>query len=181
MIFVKVGGFGSKEVMAAGYDDGKWFAVDSFSFGVDRVLKETGEKGGTEDINIGVGELRPIVVTKRLDDVSGRLAQTAINGNSVGTAEFDFVTMDAGAGKPVVYLKYKLARCFVTSWSTSGDADNPPSEEVAFYYNKIAFQYRAPGASSPSDAMSWDHVKNVKWSNHGIKWPAALKRTSRRG
>jgi hypothetical protein len=30
---------------------------------------------------------------------------------------------------------------FVKSWSTSGDADDRPTEEVAFYYNKIAFSY----------------------------------------
>ena len=36
-------------------------------------------------------------------------------------------------------LKYKLDRAFIKSWSTSGDADDRPTEEVAFYYNKIAF------------------------------------------
>jgi hypothetical protein len=34
-------------------------------------------------------------------------------------------------------------RTFVKSWSTSGDADDRPTEEVAFYYNKIAFAYAA--------------------------------------
>ena len=32
--------------------------ADSFSFGVEREMKESGEKGGTEDINIGIGELQ---------------------------------------------------------------------------------------------------------------------------
>ena len=36
-------------------------------------------------------------------------------------------------------VKYKLERCYIKSWSTSGDADDRPTEEVAFYYNKIAF------------------------------------------
>lgn len=34
---------------------------------------------------------------------------------------------------------YKLDRAFIKSWSTSGDADDRPTEEVAFYYNKISF------------------------------------------
>ena len=34
---------------------------------------------------------------------------------------------------------YKLDRAFIKSWSTPGDADDRPTEEVAFYYNKIAF------------------------------------------
>lgn len=41
------------------YEDEKdHFVADSFSFGVEREMKESGEKGGTEDINIGVGELQ---------------------------------------------------------------------------------------------------------------------------
>ena len=36
-------------------------------------------------------------------------------------------------------LNYKLDRAFIKSWSTSGAADDRPTEEVAFYYNKIAF------------------------------------------
>jgi len=43
----------------------------------------------------------------------------------------DDATLDAVAGG------YKLERAFVKSWSTSGDADDRPTEEVAFYYNKI--------------------------------------------
>ena len=69
-------------------DDGKYFVADSFSFGVEREMKESGEKsgssdetsfqveremkesgekGGTEDINIGVGELQECTVTKEVD------------------------------------------------------------------------------------------------------------------
>ncbi|GJL92243.1 hypothetical protein [Hyphococcus sp.] len=35
-------------------------------------------------------------------------------------------------------VEYKLERCFIKSWSTSGDADDRPTEEIAFYYNKIS-------------------------------------------
>ena len=38
-------------------------------------------------------------------------------------------------------LQYKLDRAFIKSWSTSGDADDRPTEEVAFYYNRIAPSY----------------------------------------
>ena len=49
--------------------------------------------------------------------------------------ELNDAELDGAAGG----LKYKLDRAFVKSWSTSGDADDRPTEEVAFYYNKIAF------------------------------------------
>ena len=32
--------------------------ADSFSFGVEREMKESGEKGGTAYLNIGIGELQ---------------------------------------------------------------------------------------------------------------------------
>jgi hypothetical protein len=60
-----------------------WFIADSFSFGVEREMKESGEKGGTADINIGVGELQECTISKSMDHSSITLAQHAINGNSL--------------------------------------------------------------------------------------------------
>lgn len=91
----------------SGPDD--WFIADSFSFGVEREMKESGEKGGTTDINIGVGELQE--------------------------AAYDEALASSGADREP-YLTYKLSRCFAQSWNTSGDADDRPTEEVAFYYSK---------------------------------------------
>lgn len=154
--------------------DGKkktgWFVADSFNFGVEREMKESGEKGGTEDINIGVGELQECAISKSMDRASAKLAQFAINGNSLGTAIIDFVEIGGGGGvqgKPKCYLRYLLDRCFVKSWSTTGDADDRPTEEVAFYYNKIAFQYLATKDGKTFDnggEMTWDNVKNEPWN-----------------
>jgi Type VI secretion system effector, Hcp len=73
-----------------------WFVADSFSFGVEREMKESGEKGGTADINIGVGELQECTISKSMDSSSARLAQFAINGNSLGTSEIYFVEVAGG-------------------------------------------------------------------------------------
>ncbi|MEM7240494.1 MAG: hypothetical protein AAF501_22045 [Pseudomonadota bacterium] len=35
-------------------------------------------------------------------------------------------------------LPYNFDRAFIKSWSTSGDADDRPTEETAVYYNKIS-------------------------------------------
>jgi|GEM_PF-725867 len=171
MIFVKIPGMGDSSVQVKGYDNGEWFIADSFSFGVERTLPESGEKGGTEDINIGVGELQECTISKSMDTASARLMQFAINGNSCGVAEIHFVELAAGGdGDPVVYLKYKLDRCFVKSWSTSGDADDRPTEEVAFYYNRIGFLYIDPSSPKPEEdgLATWDRVSNKPWSGHGL-------------
>ena len=168
MILVNVDalkGFG--DATLEGYGDGRWFIADSFSFGVEREMKESGQKGGTEDINIGVGELQECTISKSLDRTSALLAQFAVNGNSLGVAEIHFLM--ASSEKPIVYLKYKLDRCFVKSWSTSGDADDRPTEEVAFYYNRIAFV----SAGQPS-AFSWDRTILRPWTGHGLIPPPRL-------
>ena len=163
------------DVTTAGYEG--WFTADSFSFGVEREMKESGEKAGTEDINIGVGELQECTISKSMDMSSSMLAQYAINGNSLGQAEIHFVEIGSDA-KPVAYLKYKLDRAIIKSWSTSGDADDRPTEEVAFYYNKIAFNYaetkngRVTGASS---TFSWDRTANTSWADNGFTAVATLR------
>jgi type VI secretion system Hcp family effector len=150
----------------AGYEG--WFVADSFSFGVEREMRESGEKGGTEDINIGVGELQEVTISKSMDMASTALAQFAMNGNSVGTVEIAFVEIGGagGEGKPVTYLRYQLERAFVKSWSTSGDADDRPTEEVAFYYNRIAFTYShtTDGKTMESSSAGWDKVMNKPFS-----------------
>ena len=147
-IYVKIPNL-KGDVTTKGYEG--YFEVDSFSFGVEREMKESGEKGGTEDINIGVGELQECIITKPVDSVSAGLAQFAINGNSMGTAEIEFVKIGEDNGEPTTYLKYKLDRAFVKSWSTSGDADDRPTEEVAFYYNDITIIREGGDIESPSE------------------------------
>ena len=159
------------DVTVPGYE--KCFVASSFSFGVERDMRESGEKGGTEDINIGVGTLQECTVSKSLDSTSSLLAQFAINGNSLGTTEIFFVELGGSGGtegKPLCYLQYKLDRCFVKSWSTSSGANDRPTEEVAFYYNRIAFQQAAADGrnSKPGRPMTWDTVQNKPWDAHGI-------------
>ena len=162
-IFVKIDGV-KGDVTTKGYDDGNWFVADSFSFGVEREMKESGEKGGTEDINIGVGELQECTISKSMDTASANLAQFAIKGKSPGTAEIHFVEI-ASDGSAEPYLVYKLNKAVVTSWQTSGSGDDRPTEEVAFNFNKIAFATKPSADSEPSkdNVMSWNKNTERPW------------------
>jgi type VI protein secretion system component Hcp len=100
-------------------------AGGSAEYQLDRAFVKSWSTSGdadapTEDINIGVGELQECTISKSMDSSSPRLAQFAINGNSPGPAQIDFVEVAGG---------------------TAADADDRPTEEVAFYYNKISFNY----------------------------------------
>src|SRR5919106_916072 len=104
MILVHIDGVVG-DVTIDGYAGKNYFVADSFSFGVEREMKESGEKGGTEDINIGVGELQECTISKSMDRASTTLSQFAINGNSLGTATIDFVEIGGGGneGAPKCY------------------------------------------------------------------------------
>ena len=50
--------------------------------GSDSAARPKGEKGGTEDINIGVGELQEATVSKSMDSASPKLTQQATIGSA---------------------------------------------------------------------------------------------------
>jgi type VI secretion system secreted protein Hcp len=192
-IFVQIPGMGDDSITTEGYNDGKYFVADSFSFGVDREMKESGEKAndgkyfvadsfsfgvdremkesgekaGTADINIGLSEMSVVSIEKSIDTASADLAQFAINGNSPGTAEIHFVEVAGDGSEAKPYLIYKLDRAFIKSWSTSANADDRPTEEVAIYYNKIAFVYAKTNDGvvfEKGGAMSWDITQKNPWN-----------------
>jgi type VI secretion system Hcp family effector len=163
-IYVLIPGVGGD--LVEGPDGSRdWFLADSFSFGIEREMKESGEKGGTADINIGVGELQECTISKRVDSVSPKLAQAAADGRPLGSCEICFAEQVPNS-RPQCYLHYVMEPCYVKSWSTSGDADDRPTEEVAFYFNKIAFGYSDAGRIR---SMSWGRERNRVW-DVGLGW-----------
>ena len=171
-VFVKYDGVDGESQGPGDTGTFDWYEADSFSFGVEREMKESGEKGGTADINIGVGELQECTIKKSMDSSTVSLAQAAVSGRTLGSCEV-CITDDAdtsGQVKCIAY--YVMERCYVKSWSTSTSADDRPTEEVAFYYNKIAFGID----DGREEAMNWDNEKNRPWSQ-GQDWILRLLST----
>ena len=54
-------------------------------------------------------------------------------------------------GSRTIYFQYELTNVMVRSWSISGDADDRPTEEVAFYYNKIELVAEDETATTRAD------------------------------
>ncbi len=146
-----------------------YFTAESFGFGVERELADSG-KSGTADVNIGVGELQECTISKSMDTASAALAKKAISGSSCKEADVKFVeaiTRDNNEQFNIVYLSYKLDNVFIKSWSTSGDGDDRPTEDVAIWYNKIAFVYfpTTDGKTFGSaHDCRWDQVKSKPWT-----------------
>ncbi len=175
MILVKIDGI-KGDCVIGGFEG--YFQADSFGFAVERELAESG-KAGTSDVNIGVGELQECTISKSMDTASCALAKKAISGSSCGTAQIKFVeaiTKKDNSMHNVVYLTYLLDNVFIKSWSTSGDGDDRPTEDVALWYNKIAFAYFAtPDGQEflPGGDCRWDQVKAKPWSEAAL--PTAIE------
>lgn len=166
MILVKIEGLVG-DCLIKGFEG--YFTAESFGFGVERELADSA-KAGTADINIGVGELQECTISKSMDRTSADLAKKAISGSSLKTAHIKFVetiTMPSGEMFNVVYLAYLLDNVFIKSWSTSGDGDDRPTEDVALWFNKIAFSYfyTEDGQTfKPGGSVAWDQTKQKPWT-----------------
>ncbi len=173
MILIQIEGI-KGDCMIPGFDDtahpdNAYFTAESFGFGVEREFADSA-KGGTADLNIGVGELQECTISKSMDTSSAYLCRKAISGSSCKTAEIKFVeaiTKDGNTRKNIVYLHFKLDTVFVKSWSMSGDGDDRPTEDVTLWYNRIAFAYwpTTDGKNFPTrHEVKWDQTKSKQWS-----------------
>lgn len=159
-----------------GYKD--YFVVDSFSFAAERELKDSGQ-GGTADVNLGVVEMQECSIDKSFDTASMELANKAITGSSVGTAEIKFLeTITSGTeSKNVCYLQFKLDNAFVKSWEMSGSDDDRPEEKIVLWYNKIAFCYfYTPDGKEFKFAgdCAWDASSGAVWASPGLDTTATM-------
>ena len=153
----------------SGYNDGTWFSVDSFSFGVERDTKESA-KVGTDDLTIGVGMLNACEFNKSTDVGTSTLMQYSISGGPLSFAQIYFVqTKQGGAVFP--YLMLRLEPCFIKTWKISGGEDGRPTEDVSLWYQRIALEYRSYSRNDAGQYQysagynsGWDQTINAPWS-----------------
>lgn len=144
------------------YED--WIDVGTVEFGTDRDIS-SGEKGGTQDINIGVGELSTISWSQVFDKSFPLLWISSINGNSVGKAEFHFVA-DSGeeeTKKLSSYFRIKLDRVFIKSLGFYGDANNDHGVGGEMLFSKITIEldlFDGHGGVTDTIIRSWDVTSN---------------------
>ena len=132
----------------------KWFVADSFSFGVEREMKESGEKGGTEDMNIGVGELQEVTISKSMDKSSPKLMEAATKGKVFAgpaprgslSIKVPTGTCKAGARYPAAEFGtdkrvYQLTGVVVTHCSGARSSDGSiPTETLSLNFDKITWK-----------------------------------------
>jgi type VI protein secretion system component Hcp len=105
---------------------------DSFSFGVEREMKESGEKGGTEDINIGVGELQECTISKSMDSASSFLARVA------GSRQRLPMIVLRGRDSSGKTFMIKMKNVYISSYQTGGSsAGRARTETLTIQYTGL--------------------------------------------
>lgn len=123
--------------------------------------KESGEKGGTEDINIGIGELQECTLSKSIDSILSPLFVKSLrDGTPVADCNLCFSTMDL-RGFPLSSCEILIFMedCTVTKYkvfsSTGGDAgEDILTENVSLNFGAVNFTF-SDAAGSP-ETVEWD-------------------------
>jgi type VI protein secretion system component Hcp len=118
--------------------------------GIKRTLRDPGETGGSENINIGVGNFLEFSVTKPLDAASLQLLQFSANGNSLGALTIRL--FEPGTTNP--YATYTLTRAFVAN-ALFGTSPAGVVETMSFMFSEIRSQVTIGGTTYQS---CWDIV-----------------------
>ena len=120
-------------------DHQTWINIDSLQWGVGRRLGDDPDG--------------PSVVDSAFvqNDDGDRFIFLGLDVDGDGKADGVLAVEDGSA-------EYELVEAYVKSWSTSGAGDTQATEEVSFYYNKIAFSYASVNTdkdSAHSEAFDW--------------------------
>lgn len=146
---------GDISIPSDGYGISEMWGADSFSYAIELEMEASKLKEDTMATDPEGSELQEPLVAKNLGMSSSTFNQSAITGDLLEQAEIGFVQTsgedDAPAATDLAFeeldaededqMAYVLERCFIKSWSASGDADESATEEVSFYYNKLAMSH----------------------------------------
>ena len=114
------------------------------------IAAANGEKGGTQDINIGVGELQEMTISKSMDKSTSKLAEAAVKGKVFKSpAPRGSMTTLVPAGMCKVGARYPTAelgtgeRVFemeevtVASCAPAASSGGMPMEQISLNYERI--------------------------------------------
>ena len=147
-----------------------WIVVESLSWEIAREIRsgKKGGKQGTRGINLGVAKLPALICDKSTDRSSVYLMQHSIAGGALSNPAFiELLDIGGEDGEPKVYMRYKLARPIVQSWSIYADGDDRPIESVAILYSKIFMETFATKDGvdyQRIDGKGWDVIAGKAWA-----------------
>ncbi|MFN3231555.1 MAG: Hcp family type VI secretion system effector [Alphaproteobacteria bacterium] len=156
--FLKIEGIKGEAAATGDSHHTDWIPIESYTLKDDgSVLVRELDKSSTKLQTMGTSQssaagrtrgettLGDVVVVRELDKSSTKLQEALTDGTNFAKLT---IAQQVEGRMETVYVLEQVRTQFVKSRSTSGDADDRPTEEVAFYYNKIAFAAPDTGSSS---------------------------------
>jgi type VI secretion system secreted protein Hcp len=115
-----------------------WIDLDSFSWGLHKAM--VGATGQTR--RSGVTTVEDIVVTKKLDKASPKLAEALSNGEIFKEVEIHLCA-SYGFGGSQTFVVYKLKNVMVSSYEVGGSAwgDAVPTESISLNFEEVKQTY----------------------------------------
>jgi type VI secretion system secreted protein Hcp len=168
-MYLQVAGVPGESVAAAHKGE---IELLKFSFGVNTQIATSGGGGGAM---AGKPMAQPLKVLKRVDASSVGLFMTCATGKHLPQVRLSVAR--AGAGD---FLIIVLSDVMVTSCATTGEAAEPvPTEEIAFHYSKITWEYKpqlATGQAGTPLTGGWDFAANrAVGPTSGFTLPGGLR------
>ena len=149
------------DIKGESQDDGHkdWIIIESFSH--EMSAPRNGATGATR--RRGSASIGDFVVSKEIDKSTPKLQEALVTGKVLPELNFE-LTRDFEEGRQA-YLQYELKNVLVSSYQISGDADDRPTEEVAFNFEeiKVTYTYFArDGSKGGSVEFEWKVEKGTK-------------------
>ncbi|MHC4399529.1 MAG: Hcp family type VI secretion system effector [Planctomycetota bacterium] len=134
--------FDGTEGEAQDKDHKGWSDIISFNQGINQ--PGGGSTGATR--RRGDVVLDDIVVVKELDKSSPKIAESMCKGKVFPKVEIDLTASYTDAGR-VTYYRYELKNVLVTNYNIggSGQAEDVPTEQIAFNFEEIKCTYTEHG------------------------------------
>ena len=103
----------------------------------------------------GETTLGDVVIVREMDKASPKLQEAVLKGMMFPMVQFEF----ASSSDRATYLKYELTNVMITSITSSGTADDRPTEEIALNFEEIKVTY-----------TEYDPVTKKKKGNVEYSW-----------
>jgi type VI secretion system secreted protein Hcp len=148
--FMKLGDI-KGEAMSPGHEE--WIKIESFSWGESsRIQPSSGQPSGKR-------QHKPLTCTKVLDKSSPKIMEGCSEGTMYNEVKIELLSSDP-TGRLEPYLIITMQDVIISSYSISGsgDADDRPTEEIAFTYQKITWTYSV-GKESHGYEDDWKATK----------------------
>jgi type VI secretion system secreted protein Hcp len=120
------------DVTAEGFED--WIGIQSWQYGSGRAVSM--HVGSTANREASMPSLSEMSMSKSMDSSSGMLAQKALAGLEVGTAEIALVRT-GGKGEAERVATFKLEGVVISGYSVSAGEGGAPQENFSLSYTKL--------------------------------------------